>query len=103
MYSALGESVLPMGFHIYYLKMKNIKDNLENTTERNVRLMLEISFKFPFLFSSRGMQYYNWIDSFLDHLENEFSEESFFNKIQWESSLTVIEWIDRKFRQFIAS
>jgi hypothetical protein len=66
---------------------------------------------FPFAFSSTdnggdeitttsppkrtGLQYYEWLDSYLDKLEEEFSSSYFFKKIGWDSVSTLMDYLNR--------
>ena len=98
-YSGLG-TVIPGDFLEFYLNMKNYKKRIETTDERRISIILHVSFKFPFFLSGAGIRYYNWIDIFLDILEESFSGEFFFNKIQWESASTVLRCLNLNGKSF---
>jgi hypothetical protein len=54
-----------------------------------VSIEVRVSFRLLALFTRSAWDYYHWVDSFLDSLENDFCKESFFARINWELALTV--------------
>lgn len=53
---------------------------------------LDITFKFGSLFKTMGWHYYDWIDSFIVSLEENFEEDYFFkSKIEWSKAYTILK------------
>lgn len=78
-------TVLPWDFERLFLKEPNHLD-IQNY---KVRVFLDVEFK-PFaLYSRSGWEYYSWLDSFASQLEEEISQDYFFEKIQWDVVLTL--------------
>ena len=63
--------------------------------EKSIDIEVKVFFKNSIFLSTTGLQYYEWIDRFLDKLEEEYSQSYFFKKlggIQYRLSLiTLIE------------
>jgi hypothetical protein len=53
-----------------------------------VRIEAEVVIKPWSLLRQRGWQYYEWVDSFLERLDERTSLEQFESRIQWESNVT---------------
>jgi hypothetical protein len=83
-------TVLPTGFEDKYLGLK-ADDRLEWPEAYQVSIDVRISFRPLAIFTRSGWDYYQWVDSFLDNLEERFSGEAFFARINWETALTVSE------------
>ena len=81
-------SLLPHGFGEYYLGINPFSENFQ---VYEIKVNVKILFKLGILFSAKGKEYYQWIDSFLDELDTKISEITFFKSIGWDSAITVIE------------
>lgn len=94
-------AVLPPGFEEYYVffdkfdNFKKIIEKLKTIKEFEVRIDIEVVFKFGALLSPTGWEYYRWVDSFLNKLDESISEDRFFETIGWNSAFTVIECITK--------
>ena len=77
-------NVLPRGFEEYYCGYKSFEDTW--TTKINVEISVE--FKFNTIWSNGGWNYYEWIEQFLQNVDENFSEEYFFRKINWSQVYT---------------
>jgi len=92
-------AVIPYGFISNYMEIKQDNENLSQGGESYyVKININIDFKFRAFLSKGGWEYYNWIDSFLGRLEEQTSQEHFFDKIGWETALTI-NFINRKRKQ----
>jgi hypothetical protein len=85
-------TVLPRGFAKYYLL---ITDPLDYITPYKVNVDIQVSMKLGALLSATGWQYYRWIDSFLDEIEKDLCEESFFELLNWESAFTILQCLEQ--------
>jgi hypothetical protein len=71
---------IPLDFVALYLQKDPDKIDV-----RQVTIGLEYKVKAFSLLRRSGWEYYHWVDSFSDTLEQKFSVDSFFRKIQWDS------------------
>jgi hypothetical protein len=55
----------------------------------HVRLKLEISFRWWSILTRKGWDYYEWLDSFVEELEQSFSLDEFIDRIGWHTAQTV--------------
>lgn len=83
-------TVLPRGFKKYYLGIKELED--VNVYEVNIDI--KISVKLGALFTRIGWEYYYWIDSFLEQVDNVVSKDVFFKNIGWNTALTVLQCLN---------
>lgn len=81
-------TVLRSGFTKYYLGLPKKEEATKSTFQFNVEI--SIKFKLRSLFSKDKELYYSWIDSFLDKLSDYLDKDTFFNKINWSSAISVI-------------
>lgn len=82
---------IPWEFCEYYLKLKNPQD----LSELIITFRIEIIFHFGSFFRTIGWQYYQWIDSFLNELVENFEQEYYFKtKIDWDKAFTIIKSIE---------
>jgi hypothetical protein len=56
-----------------------------------IHVDIQITVKSRAMLSNSGWEYYRWVDSFLERIEKEVSREAFFNRIQWESVVSLLE------------
>lgn len=77
-------NVLPRGFEYYYCGNKSFED----TWSTKINVEISVEFKFNTIWSSGGWDYYEWIEQFLQKIEENFSEEYFFEKINWNQVYT---------------
>jgi hypothetical protein len=68
--------------------------NLFDIAAYSAYIDVSISIKMGAMFSVTGWSYYRWVDSFLSELENAASTESFFQRINWETTLTLLECLN---------
>jgi hypothetical protein len=92
-YAGLSE-LLPHGFGKYYLGI-DVLAKAEAIQSKVISININVSFKFGTFLSNTGIQYYHWVDSFLNELEKDFSSEFFFKTIGWDNAVTVIEYLDK--------
>jgi len=85
-------TVLPRGFEKRYMRITGQRDSV---TEFKVDVAIGVSMKLGALLSAAGWQYYRWIDSFLDRIEEDLSRDAFFKLINWESACTVLQCLER--------
>ncbi len=80
-------TVLPDKFEEYYLKLHDEDDY----KIYEISINIEIYLKFSIFLSKHGDEYHAWLDSFLNSLEKDFSQEMFFDRINWEVAMTMLE------------
>lgn len=73
------------GFITHYLD-----EDIFNISTFNVDIMVNVKLNFKSLFTIKGWEYYKWLDTFMNELEESISQRSFLNTIDWESNLTLI-------------
>jgi len=87
---------LPRNFEELYLHLPH---EVEYTDEGprvlynpyEIHVDIQITVKSRAMLSNSGWEYYRWVDSFLERIEKEVSREAFFNRIQWESVVSLLE------------
>jgi hypothetical protein len=85
-------TVLPWGFEKHYMR---ITDRRDSVTEFKIDVAIGVSMKLGALLSAAGWQYYRWIDSFLDKIEEDLSRDAFFKLINWESAFTILQCLEQ--------
>jgi hypothetical protein len=65
--------------------------------EFEVHVNINVNFEPSSFISSRGWEYYYWVDSFIDSFERNFSIDAFFDSIGWNESLTVMRFMQSRF------
>ena len=80
-------TVLPEGFEEYYMGIKEEEDINIYKVDINIKVLKKLSA----LFSKAGWEYYYWVDSFLDEIEDSVSQDAFFDQIGWETVFTVLQ------------
>jgi hypothetical protein len=87
---------LRMGTHVpseFYQFILGLDKKLKDVTEFQVKVRMDVTFKPRAFLSSKGLEYYYWIDSFLDKFEMNFSKDAFFDSVGWNESLTVMQFM----------
>ena len=84
--------IRPEGFEQCYLGM----NTWEDINEYTLCMDIQVSMKLRTLFSRTGWEYYYWVDSFLDGIEDEISKDAFFDRIDWEAVYTLLQCFNRK-------
>jgi hypothetical protein len=79
---------LPDSFEELYLGIEKPLSYLD-VSAVSVSVNIDVEMKFGALFTSKGWEYYYWIDSFLETLNKDLSADEFFSRINWESAYTV--------------
>lgn len=74
-------------FLYYYLGFVNLFDIFTY----QIFIDISISVKLGALFTSAGWDYYHWVDSFLEEIEQSISQDAFFKRINWETTLTLLQ------------
>ncbi len=66
-------------------------------TVRASKVGVEVTVRFSTLhmLTRSGWQYWNWVDSFLESLDQRISRERYFSSIQWESARTIISTLSK--------
>ncbi len=82
------DTFIPDAFGRHYLHI----DDYDITRHRAlaVNVTARVEFRLGALFSPTGWEYYRWLDSFLDKLNDMISAPRFFERIGWESALTTV-------------
>ncbi len=81
---------LPEGFLEHFLSIEGFYNFLSNVIY-SVNIKISVKFKLSSIFSPYGWEDYNWIDSFLDRLNNDISKDEFFKRINWNTVYTIIK------------
>ena len=91
------DELLPADFEKYYLRLQEYyqRSNPSMVKEKAIEIEVKVFFKNSIFFSRTGLQYYEWLDSYLDKLEEEFSSSYFFKKIGWDSVSTLMDCLNR--------
>jgi hypothetical protein len=91
-----ADEFLPADFEKYYLRLQEYyqRSNPSMVKEKAIEIEVKVFFKNSIFFSTTGIQYYEWLDSYLDKLEEEFSRPYFFKKIGWDSVSTLLDCIN---------
>jgi hypothetical protein len=82
---------LPAEFLKRYLK---IDDEIETVTIYEIKVIVDINFKAKSLLSQGDLKYYRWVDEFMQTLDDYLSGETFFERIGWNSAITIIRCLD---------
>lgn len=77
---------LPFRFNELYMNK-----SWNETSEYTLHINIEVSFNKLYLFSSKGWEYYHWVDSFIEELEKEAGKNNFLERINWNSNYTIIK------------
>jgi hypothetical protein len=86
---------LPPEFTKNYL---NLDMGLIKTETRAYLICVDIliEMKLITLFSQRGWEYYEWVDSFVEDLDEYLSKDTFFETINWETVRTILVCNEQK-------
>ena len=92
---------LPRDFEEFYLHLPNMiaytdKEARVLYNPLEIHVDIQITVKSRAMLSSSGWEYYRWVDSFLERIEVEISREAFFNRIQWESVVSLLECLKHR-------
>lgn len=83
-------TVLPRDF-----KKRYLSTSVLDTSTFKIKIIIEVEFKRFSLLSSSGWDYFKWIDSFLEDIDEEVSKERFFAHLGWDHALTVLELCEK--------
>lgn len=62
---------------------------------------IEVNFHMRSIFKTNSWQYYEWIDSFINQIENDISQKHYFKeKIEWEKTYPIIKMLKEKKEMF---
>lgn len=82
---------LPRGFSELYIGNLSFPD----VSTYKIGITTTVQFK-PFALLSRaGWEYHQWLDSFLEKLERDFSKRAFLDHIQWNTAITAARVVER--------
>jgi len=82
---------LPRGFSELYIGNLSFPD----VSTYKIGITATVHFK-PFALLSRaGWEYHQWLDSFLEKLECDFSKRAFLDHIQWNTAITAARVVER--------
>lgn len=85
---------LPKNFENLYMG----KD-AESVSTFNIGLHLTVDFYAKSLFSAQGWDYYWWLDSFLNKLEDSFSKNKFLSRISWHQNAAMMLMAENRRKQ----
>ena len=77
---------LPRSFERLYLN----ENSMHDTHAYLVEVEISVVFKALALLHRSGWHYYMWLDSFLNALDRRFSSSAFFERIDWDSAMTIV-------------
>jgi len=78
---------LPNEFVKRYLKIDN---KMNPISEFQIDIIIDTNVKFKSLFFKQDLRYYRWIDNFLQTLVIYLSKDAFFERINWNTAITLI-------------
>ena len=81
--------LIPSSFHKYYLSID--KENVDDFT---IGASIFVFMKLRMLLSFSGLKYYQWIDTFLDQIDQNMSQDRFFKSIDWNSVSMIIRHLN---------
>jgi hypothetical protein len=76
---------LPFDFEELFLKM-----DFSFLSAFQIQIILDADMKNISLFSKNGLEYYRWLDSFLEDLDEYLTQDTYFEKINWNTARTII-------------
>jgi len=76
---------IPTDFIKNYLDLEFSQDYLNTRREFSIPITIKVNMKLKSLFLKSGLEYYEWVDSFIEEIEDYLSEDAFFDKIKWKS------------------
>lgn len=82
---------LPRKFEKLYLGRE-----LSTLSTYSVGLVVTVNFNTMSLLTTKGWEYYWWLDSFLGKLEQSFSKKMFLSKISWEQNAAMFLMAENK-------
>ncbi|WP_097340885.1 hypothetical protein [Escherichia coli] len=82
---------LPMKFGNLYLGRE-----FNSFSTYSVGLAVTVDFNAKSLLTTKGWEYYWWLDSFLGELEQSFSKKMFLSKISWEQNAAMFLMLENK-------
>jgi hypothetical protein len=88
-------SVTPYAFEKYYLNHKNPRD----LSGFCIQINTTVNFTLKGYFTRKGWEYFEWIDSFMKELDEDFSEKTFWKRINWNtinSAIIIAENMKKK-------
>lgn len=85
-----NETSLPFEFHKYVLDFHGSR---LHTKTYDIKIGIKLTFKPISFVTARGWNYYYWADSFLKNLRESFGRDAYFKKIEWESSVTILNYL----------
>lgn len=85
-YESYGTN-LPIGFLKYYLGINDPKQY----SVHQVYVDFDIKYRFSSFLFSNAWKYYQWIDSFLEKVENQIGLTNYFDKIGWEKAYVILK------------
>lgn len=80
-------ALLPGNFSKWYLGI----EDWENFQAYQVSVDVDVTLKFGALLTPLGWEYYQWVDSFLESVERDVSQDAFFETIGWQYAQTVLD------------
>ncbi|MBC8273543.1 MAG: hypothetical protein H8E40_01025 [Chloroflexi bacterium] len=86
------QDILPTGFEQFYLGI----DDSSDTIDYKAYIDITVGMRFWTLLTASGWEYYRWIDTFLDQMDTDVSMDTYFEAIDWESTFTLLQCLDRK-------
>lgn len=82
---------LPRKFENLYLGME-----FNSLSTYSVGLVVTVNFNAMSLLTTKGWEYYWWLDSFLGKLEQSFSKKLFLSKISWDQNAAMFRMAENK-------
>lgn len=84
-------SVLPRNFEEIYMGK-----TFDSISTFGVGLKISVNYSLRTLLTSKGWEYYWWLDSFLGKLEESFSMDSFLSRISWYQNAAMYMMIENR-------
>jgi len=84
------DASLPFEYHKFVL---DFHGSILETRTSEINVSFEIKFKPISFITASGWNFYYWADSFVEYFRKNFDIEAHLNLIDWESSLTVLNYL----------
>lgn len=82
-----SSSLMPRNFKNWYLGIKE-HDNEHRDYQYSVKI--DVKFRLWTIIGKKYKKYYRWIDNFVSDMDELMSQDTFFQKIGWETACTIL-------------
>lgn len=79
-----------------YVGVRNLHKKRQDLHVYSIDINIKVTIKYIAFLTPLGWEYYNWVDSFLDSINDHISKNEYFNRIQWLAAHTVLKCLKGK-------